>query len=364
MRYFCLLFLILTFLILSDCISTRKTSYKIKIEPIPNWYLNPPKNMEVIYTVGKSTTRYKNLSFNKAIDMAMIEMIKQIIKYYEEFEKEFQAEIQNHESVKTLTEFSKMADSIAYSVIVDTIVEKTEIQEVYDNFRVYILMKIPLLKVKRALIEGIKENEDLYYKLFKTNIYIYLEKEVFNNNIISSTRKSSQTILEEKEIIVDVANIRAGPGINYDILYQLNGGTIIKVLEDKDDWLKIIGRDNKEIAWVYRKITGSKGYYKKYKMNEGDEYYLDYYYHWKKMNGKYIALFNPFLPRDDATVIGAMLNMLNNIYGKNKLADLYPTIVNRNGVNVLKFRGISKDYLFLIMKEDSGEVYSITLWSE
>ena len=84
----------------------------------------------------------------------------------------------------------------------------------------------------------------------------------------------------------------------------------------------------------------------------------------KKEEDKFVAVFEPFLPRQDAIVIGAMIELINQIYGKHKVKTLTPSIVEKNGMNTFMFGGIDGNYFFLPVKEDTGEVNSFIFWKE
>lgn len=79
---------------------------------------------------------------------------------------------------------------------------------------------------------------------------------------------------------------------------------------------------------------------------------------------KYVATFQPFLPRNDTILTGAMLETVNRVYGKNTVKNLNPKMVSRNDVNLIMFEGVGKNYYFLLVKEDTGEVHSMSFWAE
>ncbi|HUV46853.1 MAG TPA: hypothetical protein VMW29_01845 [Candidatus Bathyarchaeia archaeon] len=84
----------------------------------------------------------------------------------------------------------------------------------------------------------------------------------------------------------------------------------------------------------------------------------------KKGDDKYVATFTPFLPRDYATVLGAIFEAINLTYGKRTITNLEPQMENRNGTNLLKFNGTNGSYYVLLIKEGTGEVHSFTYWLE
>lgn len=97
---------------------------------------------------------------------------------------------------------------------------------------------------------------------------------------------------------------------------------------------------------------------------DGSGLYLKHNYTYTQKDGMVAAVFKPFLPRDDTILIGAMLELVNTIYGKHQITDLKPNIVSRNGRNLIRFRGVGYDYLFLIVKQDTGEVHGLSMWRE
>lgn len=89
-----------------------------------------------------------------------------------------------------------------------------------------------------------------------------------------------------------------------------------------------------------------------------------YQYTVGQQDSKYAATFDPLLPRDDATVIGAMLELANTTYGKNTITNLQPQPVEKDGKNLIMFESTGGNYYFLLVKQDTGEVHSISYWKE
>ncbi|RJR35406.1 MAG: peptide-binding protein [Deltaproteobacteria bacterium] len=60
-------------------------------------------------------------------------------------------------------------------------------------------------------------------------------------------KRNVQTVL----VTPDLVNIRQGPGLNYKVVDQIEGGKIYKLFEEKGQWVKIgFYLENKEIGWV------------------------------------------------------------------------------------------------------------------
>ena len=97
-------------------------------------------------------------------------------------------------------------------------------------------------------------------------------------------------------------------------------------------------------------------------IGKGSYSYFDFSY--TREGTQYAVVFTPVLPRDDSTLIGAMLEVINTIYGKHKVTNITPQLVDRYGTNLIKFDGINENFYFLLVKEYSGEVSGFSLWSE
>src|SRR4051794_6096470 len=54
---------------------------------------------------------------------------------------------------------------------------------------------------------------------------------------------------------------------------------------------------------------------------------------------KYVASYQPFLKNDDRILIQAILAVFIETYGENNLIDPAPLLEQRNGINLIKFRG-------------------------
>lgn len=110
--------------------------------------------------------------------------------------------------------------------------------------------------------------------------------------------------------------------------------------------------------------TQQKSYTKDYYTTLGKGSYSYYDFSYTKEGTQYAVVFTPVLPRDDSTVIGAMLEVINTIYRKHKVTNLTPQLIDRYGTNLIKFEGSNGDFYFLLVKEYTGEVSGFSLWTE
>ena len=63
-----------------------------------------------------------------------------------------------------------------------------------------------------------------------------------------------------RTVVVEVSsgNIRNGPGTGHELLFHANRGVSLKVLERKDDWLKV-EHESKRVGWISRSLVWGNG---------------------------------------------------------------------------------------------------------
>jgi len=63
-----------------------------------------------------------------------------------------------------------------------------------------------------------------------------------------------------RTVVVKVGqgNIRKGPGTEQELLFRANRGVVFKVLERKDDWLKV-EHQSKRVGWISRSLVWGNG---------------------------------------------------------------------------------------------------------
>lgn len=93
--------------------------------------------------------------------------------------------------------------------------------------------------------------------------------------------------------------------------------------------------------------------------------YLNYDYVYMEKDNKIVVTFpSKFLPRNDGIVVGAIKYFITIAYNETISDNSNPSLENRNGINLIKLNGKKSIYYVQLIKEDTGEVNSFTLWGE
>ena len=82
-----------------------------------------------------------------------------------------------------------------------------------------------------------------------------------------------------------------------------------------------------------------------------------------EQRGRFYVTFMPFLPRNDEIVIGVLRHLAQRLYSLDT-GFAKPSLVERDGVNVIQLSGSNSSALFLPAKDDTGEVSSLITWRE
>ena len=86
-----------------------------------------------------------------------------------------------------------------------------------------------------------------YFKLFKIMLCLLLAAMFFLPGIAASS--------ERLAVKSSKANIRSGPGTNYDILWEVEKYHPLTILETKDKWCRFRDFEGDE-GWIFRSLLG------------------------------------------------------------------------------------------------------------
>lgn len=100
-------------------------------------------------------------------------------------------------------------------------------------------------------------------------------------------------------------------------------------------------------------------------VEEKEGEYNGYHYFYKTEGDSTVALFaKRFLPRDDTIFVGAVRDVIRRVYKEETYGQ--PRLVNTTtlggtAVRAIRFDGSKNGYVVIPVKEDTGEVHSLTI---
>lgn len=92
--------------------------------------------------------------------------------------------------------------------------------------------------------------------------------------------------------------------------------------------------------------------------------YDKYKYYVGTKDGVNAALFDPFLPRDDTVLVGAIKSIATTAYGSNVIGSAQPTVGSCKDGSCIVFATDTGSYAFFPVKEDTGEIHSIKFYKQ
>ncbi len=174
--------LLLTLVIIIGCGGTKHTGItpeatKTVIDDAPNWFLNPPQDDDYIAGVGTATSRDMQLAKDKATESARFEVAKGIETKYEAISKRFQEEVGTSVDAQYLDQFTQATKATVSQILTGVSVDKVSLGEESGVFRAYALVKLPLGAASEALMNRIKQQDELYTRYRSTDVFEELEKD-------------------------------------------------------------------------------------------------------------------------------------------------------------------------------------------
>jgi len=147
------------------------------IESAPKWFLNPPQDEEYISGTGTATSRDMQLARDKAVETARLDVAKTLEIRYEAIAKRFQEEVGTSLDAQYLDQFTQATKSTVSQVLIGATVDKSSISAEKGVFRAFALVKLPLGATSEALINRVKQEEQLYTRFRSTQVFDELNKE-------------------------------------------------------------------------------------------------------------------------------------------------------------------------------------------
>ncbi len=184
MRFIKVAFVLMFAVVLIGCgaskqqVGITKKATQETLEDIPGWYLDPPSDPNFIITTGTATSRDLQLARDKASDAARMDIAKAIETKFKGLSKRFQEEVGTGDEAQYLDQFTQATKAVVSTVLSGATIDKTEVKNEAGTFRVYVLMKMPIGASSQALMNKLKQQEQLYTRFRASEVGKELDEEV------------------------------------------------------------------------------------------------------------------------------------------------------------------------------------------
>jgi len=145
---------------------------------VPNWFVSPPQDPNYLFSSTTAMSRELQLAIDKAKQMSRADLGTQLEVKVEGMTKNFTEEVGANQDTELLTQFSEASKSVVATVLKSARVKDQEITVENGIYRAYVLMELPLGAANAALMQQIKNNQNMYTRFRSTTAFGELETEV------------------------------------------------------------------------------------------------------------------------------------------------------------------------------------------
>jgi len=147
------------------------------IDSAPKWFLTPPQDPNFLFATGTATSRDMQLARDKASDAARMDMSKSIETRFEGLSKRFQEEVGTAMEAQYLDQFTQASKAVVSQVLTGVSIDQSTVANEGGVFRFYVLLKMPVGASSEALLNRIKQQEQLYTRFRSSEVFKELETE-------------------------------------------------------------------------------------------------------------------------------------------------------------------------------------------
>ncbi len=144
---------------------------------IPAWYTNVPQDSNYVYAVNTATSQDMQLAYDKATTGARAELGRQVELKVSGLQKRFEEETGTGQDAQLMQQFTQATKTVVSTTMSGTRVkEKTHLKD-GNIYRAYVLAEYPLGAANAALLQAIKQNEQMYTRFRASQAYKDLDQE-------------------------------------------------------------------------------------------------------------------------------------------------------------------------------------------
>ncbi|AXJ02426.1 LPP20 lipoprotein [Cyclonatronum proteinivorum] len=145
---------------------------------VPEWILNTPVDDDYFFGTGNTTSRDMSLAVTKSATEARIEIAQQIEVKMSGMQRRFQEEVGLGENSELLDQFTNAYKAVADETLVGSRIINQEIRQEGSIYRAFVLVEMPVGAASEAMMQRLRENENLYTRFRATEAFRDLEREL------------------------------------------------------------------------------------------------------------------------------------------------------------------------------------------
>lgn len=154
---------------------------------IPEWFINLPDDSDYFFAAQTTTSRDLQTAINQATLDARAEIGRQSNVKIEGVQRSFTEEVGTDEEAQFLQMFTQANRSIVSESLTGSKVRHQHHHRDGQLWRVYVLVEYPVGAANLALLDQLRENEQMYTRFRSSQVFDELDEEIkryeeFQNN--------------------------------------------------------------------------------------------------------------------------------------------------------------------------------------
>ncbi len=145
---------------------------------IPDWYTNVPQDPSYLFAANTQTSQDMQLATDKATEAARADIARQLQVKIEGLQKRFNQETGTGNDAQLLQMFTQAEKTVVDETLTGSKVKNQKIVRDGNLWRSYVLVEYPIGAANEALMQQIKNNNQMYTRFRASQTFKELQDEV------------------------------------------------------------------------------------------------------------------------------------------------------------------------------------------
>lgn len=145
---------------------------------IPEWYTNTPQDPSYLFAANTQTSQDMQLAMDKATEAARADIGRQLQVKIEGLQKRFAEETGTGKDAQLLQMFTQAEKTVVSTTLQGSRVSKQKIVKDGSLWRAYVLVEYPIGAANQALMQQIKNNNQMYTRFRASQAFKELQNDV------------------------------------------------------------------------------------------------------------------------------------------------------------------------------------------
>ncbi len=145
---------------------------------IPDWYVNPPQDPNYLFAANTQSSQDMQLAIDKATEAARADIGRQMQVKIEGLQKRFSEETGTGNDAQLLQMFTQAEKTVVSTSLEGSRVKQQKIVKDGSLWRAYVLVQYPIGAANEALMQQIKNNNQMYTRFRASQTFKELQDEV------------------------------------------------------------------------------------------------------------------------------------------------------------------------------------------